>query len=64
MVYPKNSLRKSHYLWIGNILPGVRVTLWLASLIIIGAGFLALTSVRNIFIDNEEQTEESPKSES
>ena len=45
--------------------PGVRVTLWLASLIIIGAGFLALTSVRNKFIDNsEKQIEESPKSES
>jgi len=41
------------------------VTLWLASLIIIGAGVLALTSVRNILIDNpEKQTEESPKSES
>ena len=45
--------------------PGVRVTLWLASLIIIGAGFLALTSVRNIFVDNPaKQKEEIPKSES
>jgi MFS family permease len=45
--------------------PGVRVTLWLASLIIIGAGFLALTSVRNIFNDNiENQTEETPHSAS
>jgi|TARA_B100001094_G_scaffold67749_1_gene63964 dTMP kinase len=43
--------------------PGVRVTLWLASLIIIGAGFLALTSVRNLFNENiENQTEETPKS--
>ena len=43
--------------------PGVRVTLWLASLIIIGAGFLAFTSVRNIFNDNlENQPEEAPES--
>ena len=44
--------------------PGVRVTLWLASLIIIGAGFLAFTSVRNIFNDNlENQPEEAQKVE-
>jgi dTMP kinase len=34
--------------------PGVRVTLWLASLIIIGAGFLAFSSVRNLISDNTE----------
>ena len=43
--------------------PGVRVTLWLASLIIIGAGFLAFTSVRNMFNDNlENQPEEAQES--
>ena len=30
---------KESLFWMGNICTGVRVTLWLASLIIIGAGF-------------------------
>ena len=33
-------------------IPGVRITLWIASIIIIGAGFLALTSVRNLLEDD------------
>ena len=42
-------------------IPGVRITLWMAALIILGAGFLAFTSVRNFLeddlaLDREEET--------
>ena len=41
--------------------PGVRVTLWLASLIIICAGFLAFKSVRNLISQNtDENKKENP----
>ena len=33
-------------------IPGVRITLWIASIIIIGAGFLAFNSVRNLLEDD------------
>ena len=33
-------------------IPGVRITLWIASIIIVGAGFLAFTSVRNLLEDD------------
>ena len=43
--------------------PGVRVTLWLASLIIVGAGFLAFSAVRNLISqETEENTKENPGS--
>ena len=33
-------------------IPGVRITLWIAALIILGAGFLAFSSVRNFLEDD------------
>ena len=42
--------------------PGVRVTLWIASLIIVGAGILAFTSVRNL-ISNDAEPDQKENSE-